>query len=466
MHCFSFSGNPRRNTRIRCMASLIAWSALLILPAGVSGTAGEDFETAADLCSAAGGHRGAAVVGGGVVVRLGVSSGAEVAALRTGDSFIVQGLDTDREKIDRVRQELAAAGAPGTVTVREFDGRRLPYIDNMVNLIVVSDGFQVADEELTRVLVPGGRAEFVDLASKSRTRRLTKPQPGDTDEWTHYLHDAGNNAVSRDTRIDSIGRQQWVGGPSWSRHHDHIAGMTAMVSGGGRIYYVMDEGKNWSVLLPSKFFLVARDSYNGTVLWKKPLASWDEHLWPLKSGPAQLPRRLVVHGRRLYLPLGMAEPLSVIDADTGDVLATYAETKSAEEVLVADGKVFVLANPNPELYEGFDLGTGHNDSQKARIAKEYPWKRTAREAGRPGRGERQAALGKAGRRGPAQSDRRPRVASSIFDGTQIVALDKGTGESQVEVAVSRRQSECLPARKRRSWWPAATASSSPAPTGA
>lgn len=420
MHCFSFSGNPRRNARTRCTASLIAWSALLILSPGVGRAAGEDFKTTTDLCSAAG-------VRGGVVVRLGVSSGSEIAALRTGDSFIVQGLDTDRAKIARARQELAAEGAPGTVTVREFDGRRLPYIDNMVNLIVVSDGFQVADAELTRVLVPGGRADFVDLASKSLTRSLTKPQPGDTDEWTHYLHDAGNNAVSKDTRIDSIGRQQWVGGPSWSRHHDHLAGMTAMVSDGGRIYYVMDEGKNWSVLLPSEFFLVARDAYNGTVLWKKPLASWDEHLWPLKSGPAQLPRRLVVHGRRLYLPLGMAEPLSVVDADTGDVLATYAETKSAEEVLVADGKVFVLANPHPELYQGFDLGDGNNGSQMRRVAKEYPWKHEVERLVVLDQGSGKLLWEKPVVAAPLSLAVGP-SGVFFFDATQIVALDKGTGD--------------------------------------
>ena len=79
-------------------------------------------------------------------------------------------------------------------------------------------------------------------------------------------------------------------------HHTNIVPVFEIGEDHGRIFYVMDEGKNFSVLLPPKHFLVARDAFNGTVLWKKPLPSWHPHLWPLKSGPAQLPRRLIAEG--------------------------------------------------------------------------------------------------------------------------------------------------------------------------
>jgi outer membrane protein assembly factor BamB len=416
------SDHPHRNARPCSFARSIVWLALLIVMASVDRAPAETPKNTTDLLSTAG-------MNGGVVVQLGVSNGTEIRSLRRKDSFLVQGLDTDYTKIARVREKLAAQGVQGNVSVQEFDGRRLPYIDNMVNLIVVSDRFNVADEELTRVLVPSGKAIFVDFASKAVVRSLTKPQPEDVDDWTHYLYGAGNNAVSKDTRIDSIRCQQWVAGPRWSRHHDHIAGLTALVSAGGRIYYVMDEGKAWSVLLPAKHFLVARDAYNGMVLWKKPLASWHPHLWPLKSGPAQLPRRLVVQGRKLYLPLGMAEPLSVLDAETGDLLATFAETKGTEEVLVADGKVFVLANPDPELYEKFDLGNAHNGSQQGRVAKEYPWKRTSKRVVVLDEGTGKLIWEKPVIAAPLSLT----VGKSslfFFNGTQIVAMDKYTGDLQ------------------------------------
>jgi outer membrane protein assembly factor BamB len=259
--------------------------------------------------------------------------------------------------------------------------------------------------------------------------QLEKPHPGNTDEWTHYLYDAGNNAVSQDTCIDSMRRQQWVGGPRWSRHHDHIAGLTAMVSAGGRIFYVMDEGKTISVLLPPKYSLIARDAYNGVVLWKKPLASWHPHLWPLKSGPAQLPRRLVVQGQRLYVPLVMTEPLSALDTETGAVLKTFAETRGVEEVAVSDGLIFALANPEPERFERFDLGDAHNGRQRARVAREYPWER---------RVKRLVVLDE---ESGVVKWQKPSVAAPLsltigkggvyfYNGAKIIALDKATGALQ------------------------------------
>ncbi|MBC8869282.1 MAG: PQQ-binding-like beta-propeller repeat protein [Planctomycetes bacterium] len=407
------------NSPTRQRIDLRVWMMLqIVLVAAAPGLAYEA-KTVADLYSFAG-------IRGGVVVQLGVEDGKEIAALRSDERFLVQGLDEDRSKIARVRENLASKGIHGAATVREFDGRHLPYVDNMVNLIVVSDRFSVSEEEILRVLVPGGTAAFIDQGSNSVQRRLTKPQPEDTDEWTHYLYDAGNNAVSKDTRIDSMRRQQWVGGPRWSRHHDHIAGLTAMVSTGGRIFYVMDEGKNWSVLLPSKHFLIARDAFNGTILWKKPLASWHPHLWPLKSGPAQLPRRLVAQGKKLYMPLGMAEPLSVLDADSGEVLKTFPETKATEEVLLSDGVIYVLSNPTPELYEDFTLGDAHNGAQKGRVAREYPWNKGPRNLVVLDDNSGELRWKKQIVAAPLSLT----VGSSnvlFFDGSQIVALDKANG---------------------------------------
>lgn len=417
MQCTLKSYGVNSSTRYR--VDLNIWMMLLSVFAAAIPALAYDAKTVEDLYAVAG-------IQGGVVVHLGVEDGKKITALRTGETFLVQGLAKDRVKTGKVREHLASQGIHGAATVREFDGRHLPYIDSLVNLIVVSDRFSVSEEEILRVLVPGGKAVFFDQGSNAVQQRLTKPQPKDTDEWTHYLYDAGNNAVSKDSRIDSMRRQQWVGGPRWSRHHDHIAGLTAMVSTGGRIFYVMDEGKNWSVLLPSKHFLVARDAYNGTIMWKKPLASWHPHLWPLKSGPAQLPRRLVAQGKKLYLPLGMAEPLSVLDADSGEVLRTFSETRATEEVLVSEGMIYVLANPDPELYESFTLGNAHNGMQKGRVAREYPWNKSPRnlivlddESGDV-RWQKQVVaaplsltVGKSG--------------VLYYDGSQIVALNKATG---------------------------------------
>src|ERR1017187_2727243 len=38
------------------------------------------------------------------------------------------------------------------------------------------------------------------------------------------------------------GSVQWTGSPRWSRHHDRISSLSAMVSAGRRMYYIMDQG--------------------------------------------------------------------------------------------------------------------------------------------------------------------------------------------------------------------------------
>ena len=192
------------------------------------------------------------------------------------------------------------------------------------------------------MLAPGGRA----LAPRSPLLApLRKPWPAEIDEWTHYLHDADNNAVAHDTRVGPPRSLQWIGHPRWARHHDRMASMSALVTAGGRLFYIFDEGPTSSIVLPSKWALIARDAFNGLVLWKKAIPEWHTRLWPLKSGPAQLPRRLVATRDTVFATLGVDVPVTAVDAATGKVVRTYGQTKGTEEILVSDGVLFVVANP-------------------------------------------------------------------------------------------------------------------------
>ena len=78
--------------------------------------------------------------------------------------------------------------------------------------------------------------------------------------------------------------------------------MSAAVTSGGRIFLIVDESPLASIRFLSDWKLVARDAFNGTVLWKKAIPEWSTHLWPLKSGPTQLARRLVAIGERPVSP--------------------------------------------------------------------------------------------------------------------------------------------------------------------
>ena len=158
-------------------------------------------ENARDILDSAG-------IKGGLIVHVGCGDGKLTAALRANDSFIVHGLDTDEKNVEAARKHIQSLGLYGKIAVAQWDGKRLPYIENFANVIVVSDGCRVADDEIMRVLAPNG----VALVGGKKT---VKPRPKEIDEWTHYLHDPSNNAVAHDSVIDFLTRMQWIAGPRY-----------------------------------------------------------------------------------------------------------------------------------------------------------------------------------------------------------------------------------------------------------
>jgi outer membrane protein assembly factor BamB len=283
-------------------------------------------------------------VKGGLVVHIGCGDGTLTADLRAGEGYLVHALDPDPAAVERARRTVRDRGLYGKVSVDRLVGSTLPYVGNLVKLVVASDPGAVGMDEVMRVLSPGGVAYVKRNGAWAKT---VKPRPDEIDEWTHYLYDASGNAVSRDAVAGPPKRLQWTGGPRWGRHHEHMSSVSAMVSAGGRIFYVMDEGSRAAIQLPPKWKLIARDAFSGVILWKRDIANWYTHLYPLKSGPAILPRRLVAMGERVYVALGLDQPLVALDAATGETVRTYGETGRAEEVICSDGVLFIVSDKAP-----------------------------------------------------------------------------------------------------------------------
>ncbi len=257
------------------------------------------------------------------------------------ERYVVQGLEADPALAAEAMQRLEERGLAGPVTVIAWDGRELPYADNLVNLLVVEPGARVDADEVMRVLRPEGVA--LVGAGRRRERRV-KPWPDDIDEWTHYLHGPDNNAVAEDTRVGPPRRMQWVSGPRLGRSHDHLSSVSAVVTARGRIFAIVDEGPAASVKADSKWMLVARDAFNGVLLWKKEVAPWEGQLRPFRSGPAELPRRLVAVGDRVYATLGYGKPVVALEAATGELIHTFTGTENAHEIVCGDGKLFVVVS--------------------------------------------------------------------------------------------------------------------------
>ena len=280
-------------------------------------------------------------VQGGLVVHVGCGDGKLTAALRASAGYLVQGLDTDNTNVETARIHVQSAGLYGKVSVDHFDGTRLPYVDNLVNLIVAEELADLPMEEITRVLSPGGVA---CIKKDGKWNRTIKPRPDSIDDWTHYLHDASNNAVAHDTVVGPPRRMQWLGSPRYARHHDRMSSVSAVVSAGGRVFYIFDEATPASILAPPKWTVIARDAFSGVILWKRRIGRWHTHLWPLKSGPAQLPRRLVASQDRVYVTLDLDGPLVAMDAATGKTVRTFEGSNATEEAILHDDVLFLLVD--------------------------------------------------------------------------------------------------------------------------
>ncbi len=276
---------------------------------------------------------------GGLVIHINCGDGKLTAALGARDGYLVNGLYKNAQAVKAAARHIRSSGLSGKVTVERWSGTHLPYIDNLVNLIVAENLMGVSMEEVMRVLRPGGVAY---IKKRGKWNTIRKPWPVDIDEWTHFLHDASGNAVSQDKVVGPPRHMQWQAAPEWSRNHHNLASISSVVSAKGRLFYIVDEATSGSMLVPGKWSLTARDAFNGILLWKQPISSWAWEQQRFRAGPVQLPRLLVAVNDRIYMPLGMNEPVSQLDAATGKVITTYEQTKGAEEIILNEGVLLIV----------------------------------------------------------------------------------------------------------------------------
>jgi len=276
---------------------------------------------------------------GGLVVHLHCSNGRQTAKLLLNDRFTVHGLDADPGRLAEARKHIRSLGIYGRVSVGPFDGKHLPYVDDLVNLLIADDLGDVSQDEVLRVLAPNG----VAVVGGTKT---VKPWPNDIDHWSHHLHGPDNNAVARDTRVSTPRRIQWVCGPLWSRSHEFLSSLSGMISDQGRLFYFFDEGLTGTTgpPIPERWKLIARDAFNGKLLWKHPIREWGTRGWKsgaLRATNRMAPRRLVAGDGRLFVTLGFAAPVAILDAATGEILSNLEGTENAQELRYLDG-VLVL----------------------------------------------------------------------------------------------------------------------------
>jgi len=292
---------------------------------------------------------------GGIVVHVGCGDGGNTLKLRQADKWIVRGLDRDPNKVSAARKRIVDAGCYGPVSVDMWRGDALPFVDNSIDVILLDNGEQVPIEQCMRVLRPGGKVWF---KKGDAWQHVLKEHPKDTDEWTHALYDASGGSVSKDLAVGPPKRMQWTADPVWTRHHEAVSGFQTLVTAAGRLFYLLDEGPKVSLFLPADWELIARDAYNGKLLWKRPFERWVSPLFKYKSGPTQMTRRIVAVGERLFVAANLDEGVTVIDAATGRTIRTLDKTAACEEILCHKGVLYLITTDSPKLYQ---KGTRYSD---------------------------------------------------------------------------------------------------------
>lgn len=283
----------------------------------------------------------------GILVHLGSRGGERSLQLHSGGQFTVQGLDRSQENVAEARRFLLAQKAYGPVSFNVLNEETLPYTTNLINVLVVDDASGISREEMLRVLRPLGTA-WIALSEGQGWEKLVKPWPDSLDEWTHFLHDASGNAVSKDKEVGPPRRLQWTAGPLWTRSHEFNNSMPAMVTALGRMFYIFDYGLTGmeDERLPEKWTLVARDAFNGSLLWERDLSSWGSHQWDsraLRFFRGNMARRLVSDGERVFITFDYGKGVEILDASTGSSLGQVPGTEGAEEILVEGNQMFAIS---------------------------------------------------------------------------------------------------------------------------
>lgn len=250
---------------------------------------------------------------GGLCVVVGEASAEDLAAVVKDRPLLVQVLVGNIDRVRELRAKLLAANAYGQVSVNEWPGGMLPYADNLASMIIVT-GEGATQEELQRVLRPGGALMTIDGAGWKQT---SKARPAGADDWAQWRHGADRNPVSQDSLVDVPKRIQWLLTPEGTSERSHV------IYSNGRSFA---QDKEW---------LIARDAYNGLLLWKGKLKRGTDFHWEYSVKVASL---IVAHGDRVY---AMTEDgkLKALDGASGAVLMTYEEADSPfDQVVVDDGK--------------------------------------------------------------------------------------------------------------------------------
>lgn len=268
----------------------------------------------------------------------------------------------------RLTDALGARPGSDMVSAECLPLSSLPYLDNFVSVLVVDDPKlprkqDLSREEIERVVAPGG---LIAVRSRGGWDFSHKAWPEGMDNWTHPNYDASGNRVSKDDHIAPPFTYKWIDGPGTPTARS--LGSKGWVVSDGRLFVVTgnvveNHGLLGTAPQEQDLYLVARDAFNGLLLWKQSLgAPITRSLWSLIEGKALVKvTPVAVDSQAVYAVRG--DRLTAFSLTDGSVKYTCENTYRPWAIR-AIGNTVITAGFGPESdsaqggVEVFDAATG------------------------------------------------------------------------------------------------------------
>ena len=308
---FHVGGTPRLSRRTFLRGTALALMLLLGVPARAAVPAAEVLAAIQQ-----------SPVKGGLCVLVGPADAGLAGDIARGGSFLVHTLAEG--EVSTAREVWQAERLAGRVTAETWRAPHLPFMDNLVSLLVVLDSARATVGELQRVLRPGGE---LLVREGAMWQRSIKPRPGSFDEWSQWRHGPDRNAVSRDSAVNVPKRVQWLFSSSV------VLEAADMVTANGRVF------------IQDRDTLLARDAFNGLPLWSAKL-------FPAKElGIRKPPALIVAKGERVFGLMADGK-VRALDAATGAPVLEFADAGQPTTVmLLEDGKLVLADDSALRCYE-------------------------------------------------------------------------------------------------------------------
>ena len=325
----------------------------------------------------------------GLCVIVGCQDGKLAAGLAR-EGMLVHALGLDGATVDRTRRYLQAEKLYGQATAELLGGKKLPYADNLVDLLVAEAQGTAPLSEIMRVLCPNGVAmtrgeephstrsarptslrgsksrvegelkaagfKGIEVTEQSGFWKIVKPWPPEMGDWTHTMGGPDNNRVSRDTAAGVPTGVRWIGGPNWprgGRKHSN----SSIVSTDGRIFLLTYSAYS-NLEKPCEkypFYVVAKKAFNGIHLWEKPFKGQTQWRgYKPREGYRGAYAPMAVKGDQLYL----AEKRHVVSlhGETGEEIMKSEPLENVPDTIILSGGHLITATHH-HVYS-LDPGTG------------------------------------------------------------------------------------------------------------